>query len=244
MRAEREVSNDERAADKSAEKSLKKQKREDRKYRRWFTFLRFVSNAVRLLYPYRIHRARKSYDDRTYIFLCNHYSMLDVMLPVVVTKKPVHFIAKIDLWKANRFLNWFCTKCRCIPASRDGSGMDAGAVMKAMRYLKNGENIEIFPEGTRNKSDEDLLPFKGGFAAIAIKTRTPIVPIVQMSKLKPFKVDHVFVLEPIEFSEYYGKKLTEEDIAECENKLRERMLAVFVDFRAKKKKRHIEKEKK
>ena len=149
--------------------------------------------------------------------------MIDVMYPAVAVKKPIHFMAKKELWD-NKFLNWFCNKSRCIPVSRDGASGDVKAVMTAMKYIKNGENILIYPEGTRNKGNEPMLPFKGGFAAVAIKTKTPIVPIVQSRKPSLFRKVHVIYGKPIEFTEYYGKKLTEENIAECEEKIRNIMI--------------------
>lgn len=42
--------------------------------------------------------------------------------------------------------------------------------------LKKGEVIEIFPEGTRNKTDNLILPFKDGVVKIAKKTNSLIVP--------------------------------------------------------------------
>ena len=101
------------------------------------------------------------------------------------------------------------------------------AVMQAMKYLKNGEIVCIFPEGTRNKTEDIFLPFKSGAAALSIKTKTPIVPMIQVRKIKVFKRSHVLYGEPFEFSEYYDKKLTEQDIKEADEKLRERMLDLY-----------------
>ena len=211
-------------------KEKKKQERADKAFIRWFAFLRFVAKLLKVFLPYERHNEVEHLDEnRPYVFLCNHYSMIDVMYPAIAVKKPLHFMAKKDLWD-NAFFRWFCNKCRCIPVSRDGASGDVKAVMQAMKYLKNGENILIYPEGTRNKGQADMLPFKGGFAAIAIKTRTAIVPIVQSGKPRLFRKSHVFYGKPIEFTEYYGKRLTEEDIAECENKLREIMLDMRADY--------------
>ena len=82
----------------------------------------------------------------------------------------------------------------------------------------------MYPEGTRNKTDEPMLPFKHGAAAMAIKTKTPVIPIVIYSKPKAFRRTHILMGKPIEFSEYYGKKVTEEDYAEADEKLRQIML--------------------
>lgn len=214
-------------ADKSKEQ--KRAERADRAFVRWFAFLRFAERIVRIFYPYKRHDAVAKYDDRPYILLCNHFRMIDVIYPCAAMKKPVHFMAKSELWR-DGFFKWFCNKCRCIPVSRDGSGTDVKAIMQAMKYIKNGENIVIFPEGTRNKDDVDMLPFKGGFAAIAIKTQTPIIPIVQSGKARLFKRSHVFYGAPVEFSEYYGKKLTESDIADCEKRLRDGMIKTRIGY--------------
>ena len=60
--------------------------------------------------------------------------------------------------------------------------------------------------------------------AISVKTKTPIVPIVQFKKLKPFRRRKVFYGEPIEFIDYYDKRLTEEDIKKCDEILLDKML--------------------
>ena len=48
--------------------------------------------------------------------------------------------------------------------------------------MKNGEKLAIYPEGKRNKSGEGFLPFNPGCAMLAIKTKTPIVPVVIYEK--------------------------------------------------------------
>lgn len=220
-------------SDKSQEqltKEQKRQRRSDKAFVRWFSFLYHAEKFVRIFLPYKRHNAVEKYEDRPYIMLCNHFSMIDVMYPCAAMNKPVHFMAKKELWDNGGFLKWFCIKCRCIPVSRDGSATDVKAVMQAMKYLKNDENISIYPEGTRNKDNVDMLPFKGGFAAIAIKTKTPIIPIVQSGKPRLFRKSHVFYGAPVEFPEYYGKKLTEEDINDCEKRIRDMMVKTRTDF--------------
>lgn len=191
------------------------------KFEKWFRFMHRAKRVLYPFFPYKKHGHKQPYDDRNYIFVGNHYSLLDVIILAVATTKPVHFIAKKELWKKG-LMKKFVIKCECIPVSRDGT--DVKAIMQAMKYLKNGENIVIFPEGTRNKSKEPFLPFKSGAAALSIKTKTPIVPVVQIIKLRFARKAHAYYGEPIEFSEYYDKRLTEEDIAKCDEVLREEML--------------------
>ena len=69
-----------------------------------------------------------------------------------------------------------------------------------------------------------MLPFHPGAAVMAIKCKAPIIPIVIYKKPKFFRRTHVLIGEPIELSEYYGKKLTEEELSQVDEFLRNRMI--------------------
>ena len=126
-----------------------------------------------------------------------------------------------------------------ISANRDGN--DVRVLLDCFKCLKNNEKIVIFPEGTRNKTGAELLPFRHGAAAIAIKAKAPIVPIMMYSKPRYFRMTHSLLGEPSELTEYYGKKLTEEDYTEADNKLYNIMLGLrqqhkeFLESKKKKK---------
>lgn len=207
----------------------KKQKIKLNKFEKWFrTLRRFAWVLYRPFFPFKVHGHILPFDNGPYIFVGNHFSLCDVVFGAIAINKPVHFIAKKELFEKG-LMKKFVLKCQCIPVNRDGT--DVKAVMQAMRYLKGGESVVIYPEGTRNKSNEIFLPFKGGAATISIKTKTPIVPFVQVKKVKFLRRAHVIYGEPIEFSEYYGKRLTEEDIQKCEDELREKMLELYYNLK-------------
>lgn len=217
----------------------KKEKVKLNKVSKWFRTLRRAEPILyRPLFPYKKHGHTEQFKDRAYIFVGNHLSVLDVVFPAVASNRAVHFMAKKSLFEKG-LMKWFVNKCECIPVNRDGT--DVRAVMLAMKYLKAGESVCIFPEGTRNKTDQMFLPFKGGAAAISIKTKTPIVLMVQIKskKIRIFRRAHVLYSEPLEFTEYYDKRLSEEDIQKCDeillDKMRE-MYAELTDILTKKKK--------
>lgn len=200
----------------------KTKKKKLNKYEKWFRFMHRIHHVlVKPIFPYKKHGHTKPFNDRAYIIVGNHRSVMDVVPAAVTTDRPVHFIAKKELWN-KKLGRWFAEKCQCIPVTRDGG--DVRAMMQAMKYLKNGENVVIFPEGTRNKTEEVFLPFKSGAAALAIRTKTPVIPVIQCKKMKPFRKSHVLYGEPFEFSEYYDKKLSPEEIEACDEKLRALML--------------------
>ena len=70
------------------------------------------------------------------------------------------------------------------------------AIREAMQYLKNGEKVCIFPEGTRNRSGTDL-EGKAGAAMIAARMHVPVVPTKIENSRKFFHFVHVTFGEPM-----------------------------------------------
>lgn len=225
--AEKTPSNDNLVSE--TEKKPKKEKKT--KLQKWFNRMRrWHKYVIRLVFPYKKVGHTEIFDDRNYIIVGNHKSIMDVVPAAICVKQPVHFMAKKELWD-KKLGRWFANKCECIQVNRDGA--DVRAMMMALKLLKSGETICIFPEGTRNKSDDIFLPFKSGAAALSIKTKTPILPIVQVKKIKPFKRAYFYYGEPFEFSQYYGKKITDDDIKVCDEKLRQVLLEMYLELEEK-----------
>ena len=219
--------------------SEKVKKEKPTKIYKWFrTMRRFYKIVLRPIYPLKKYGHTELFDDRSYIIVGNHLSVLDVIPSALATSKPVYFMAKKELFEKG-VGKWFTKKCQCIPVNRDGN--DVRAIMEAMKHLKNGGIVNIFPEGTRNKSDDLFLPFKSGATALSIKTKSPIIPMIQVKKIKPFHRINVLFGEPFEFTEYYDKKLTDDDIKKCDEILRQKLEDMYHELEdilaAKKKKK-------
>lgn len=172
---------------------------------------------VWLALPYRYY-GKKKIQPGAGVYIGNHYRMTDVVYPATISWEGVHYLAKREIFSHPVFKH-FCKGLRVIAVSRDGT--DVRAMMDALKCLKNGEKISLYPEGTRNKTDADFLPFKGGAAMMAIKAKAPIIPILIYKRPKFFRMTHIVIGDPVEFTEFYGKKLTEEDIALADQKLLE-----------------------
>ena len=71
-------------------------------------------------------------------------------------------------------MSWFFKATGCI--SVDRSKKDEMAKEAALNILRKGGAVGLFPEGTRNKTKEFLLPFKFGTVSMAKKTDATIVP--------------------------------------------------------------------
>ena len=193
--------------------------------------------VTQILFPFKLVRKEKVKDGAC-VLVGNHYRIWDIVHMACTTREKVHFITKKELYK-NKFLAHLCDIVEAIPVSRDGQ--DAKAVMTALRYLKNGDKISMFPEGTRNRTDEDLLPLKGGAAMFAIKAKAPVYPVMCPHKTRLFRRTKILVGDPIDLSAFYDRRLTAEDYEEAEEIIREKMLeskrTAIEMFTTKKKKR-------
>lgn len=193
--------------------------------------------VTQILFPFKLVEKEKVKDGAC-VLVGNHYRIWDIVHMACTTREKVHFITKKELYK-NKFLAHLCDIVEAIPVSRDGQ--DAKAVMTALRYLKNGDKISMFPEGTRNRTDEDLLPLKGGAAMFAIKAKAPVYPVMCPHKTRLFRRTKILVGDPIDLSAFYDRRLTAEDYEEAEEIIREKMLetkrTAIEMFTKKKKKR-------
>lgn len=119
-----------------------------------------------------------------FVLAGNHTKWLDsVMLVSVTPKNQVHFLAKEELWHGK---GWIVVKAMgCIPVNRKIHDKDA--LIKAYEYLNNGSCIGIFPEGTINRTDDIIMPFKYGAVKMCKETDATLVPFVITGKYKLFK---------------------------------------------------------
>ncbi|MCR2032788.1 lysophospholipid acyltransferase family protein [Anaerofustis stercorihominis] len=148
-------------------------------------------------------------NDTSYIISGNHIHIWDpVLMAVQIKGRHLHFMAKDVLFKS-KFLNWFLHKVYAIPVKREDN--DIVAIKTAMKVLKNKEVLGIFPEGTRNLTEEEMLEPKGGLVLLATRMKVPIVPVGIRGEYKFRKPLIINYGKPIYLDEYYSKKLSSQD---------------------------------
>ena len=111
--------------------------------------------------------------DGPILIVGNHKHLFDQCLAIIATKRGIHYMAKKEYFDSKKTA-WFFKATGCI--SVDRSKKDPNAVNLALSVLNDGGAIGLFPEGTRNKTKEFLLPFKFGAVSMAKKTNAYIVP--------------------------------------------------------------------
>ncbi|GAB4285536.1 MAG: lysophospholipid acyltransferase family protein [Coriobacteriia bacterium] len=105
----------------------------------------------------------------------NHVSYMDPVTLWSAAPRPVHFMAKRELWEG-RFLGWLLPRLWAFPVAR--GEVDRGAIERATAIVRDGGLVGIFPEGTRADADVDAPgEAHGGAAFVALRTGVPIVPV-------------------------------------------------------------------
>lgn len=113
---------------------------------------------------------------KSYMFVANHTSMIDIMLMLAVVKNPCVFVGKEELTKIPLF--GYIFKRTSITVNRSDSRSRKEVYDEAQRRLNNGYSICIFPEGLVPEDESVVLaPFKNGAFRLAIEHQIPIVPM-------------------------------------------------------------------
>jgi len=196
----------------------------NRKGRHIMKFLNFLRVLVLPIYfvfrPYRYFGNRKVKDGAC-IYISNHYGLMDPAYVASTTWEGIHFVGKKEIL-TTPVLGFLARRAKMISVNRDGH--DVRGLLDCFKCLKNGEKICIYPEGTRNKTGGEMLPFRHGAAVMAIKCRVPIIPIVIYKKPKFFRFTDILIGDPLELTEYYDKKLSDDELKAVDEYLRQHMI--------------------
>ena len=142
---------------------------------RWMRRLGRTAGRLTPLWSFEIEGEPPADIARTgYVVVANHESQAD---PFLLSWLPfdMRWVAKEELFKPP-FIGWAMRFGGDIPLRR-GQGDSVRAMMdECSRALAGGISVMMFPEGTRSR-DGELLPFKDGAFALAIRAQVPILPI-------------------------------------------------------------------
>lgn len=105
------------------------------------------------------------------IIAANHISLWDPPVVGAALKRPIHFMAKEELFVGP--LGWIIKIMKAFPVKRGAA--DRAAIRNAINLLKDGEILGLFPEGTRSKNGELGKP-EAGIGMIVLKAGVPIIP--------------------------------------------------------------------
>ena len=137
------------------------------------------------------------------VYAANHSSAIDI--PLIYANLPMQFriMAKVELFRYP-FMGWHLTRSGQIPI--DEKELNLAGVKKAIKTLKSGMSLMVFPEGGRTR-DGEIKKFQSGAFYMAIKAGVPVVPmaIVGAFELLPM---NTFVIHPGKLQLVIGKPIT------------------------------------
>jgi len=157
------------AADMTASES-RKPRTEDRLGIR---LLHLADKLLARVWHHTIVRKRSPLPDKgPAILVCNHTSGLDPLLIQSVVPRVIVWMMAKEYYDI-KALTWVFKMIEAIPVDR--FARDAASVRAALRQLKDGRILGVFPEG-RIERTRDLLPFQTGVALLAIRTGVTVYP--------------------------------------------------------------------
>jgi len=125
---------------------------------------------------YKFYGRENLKNDRSYIFVSNHTSFLDIPGLCMIIGKEFRPMAKKELLKIPVF-GWIA-RGACVIVDRSSSESKKVSLDRLRATLEHGISILLFAEGTQNRSKEPLQPFKDGAFRIALDTQKPVLPLV------------------------------------------------------------------
>ncbi|AIY17394.1 lysophospholipid acyltransferase family protein [Pimelobacter simplex] len=134
---------------------------------------------IRRRWDVRVHHAARFPDAGPAVVAGNHIGFVDGPLMAIFAPRPVHALTKIEMFTGP--LGAFLRASGQVPLDRDHT--DPAAVRIALRVLREGHAVGVFPEGTRGPGD--LETFHGGAAYLALVTGAPVVPLTFLGSRDP-----------------------------------------------------------
>ena len=196
-----------------------------RKKLRWLSRIVLKSLGVKLRVIYKNRKNINALErEKGIIFVCNHQSNLDIPVIVSALHIDVGFVAKKEM-KSWPFFNIWMKRSKCVFLNRENPREGIKDIKEAVKGVKDGYPIVIFPEGERTL-DGEILRFKKGSFKLATETNGIIVPLTLKGtfdiqkrgewKMKRNQLVTIIVGEPI-----YVDSLSNDEIKELSTKVRE-----------------------
>ena len=122
--------------------------------------------------PLHLDRVAKA---QSFVVAANHESFVDILVLMATLPFPVRFLAKRSIFRVP-ILGWAIAAAGFIPVDRGDPKRAGASVDAALRGLRGGRSLVLFPEETRGSGGE-LLAFKRGAELLAARAGLPLLPV-------------------------------------------------------------------
>jgi 1-acyl-sn-glycerol-3-phosphate acyltransferase len=140
---------------------------------------------------YKIRGLEHIDKNQTYIVVINHVNAADMMATAYGQRVDAKPLVKKELTLIPGLGQLF--SLMCLPVDRSSKEARHASKVRMLSDLKKGISVLIFPEGTRNRTNEPLIPFYDGAFELAIEAQVPVLPVVLSNIRKINRVDTLLV---------------------------------------------------
>ncbi|MBT2689995.1 1-acyl-sn-glycerol-3-phosphate acyltransferase [Bacillus sp. ISL-47] len=169
-----------------------------------------VYGALKPVYRFEVI-GRENFPSDGGVLLCsNHIDNLDPPVVGINAPRPVHFMAKEELFNVP-VLGKIFPHLNAFPVKRGMS--DREALRKGLGILKEGKVLGLFPEGTRSKTGQ-LGKGLAGAGFFALRSEAHVMPCAIIGPYKAFSKLKVVYGKPIEMKELRERKASAEETTE------------------------------
>ncbi|MFJ8065155.1 lysophospholipid acyltransferase family protein [Psychrobacillus sp. NPDC096426] len=169
-----------------------------------------VYGILKPIYRFEVIGADKFPKEGGILLCSNHIDNLDPPVVGINAPRPVNFMAKEELFNLP-ILKSILPGVRAFPVKRGMSDRDA--LRRAIKLLKDGEVVGLFPEGTRSRDGQLGKGFSGaGF--FALRGDADVVPCAIIGPYKRFKRLKVVYGDVIDMQPYRDRKASAEEVTE------------------------------
>ncbi|QDU78334.1 1-acyl-sn-glycerol-3-phosphate acyltransferase [Polystyrenella longa] len=141
------------------------------------------------------------------ILMMNHQSFLDPVLVGTVIRRTISFVARDSLFKAP-IIGFILKRVYTMPIRRESA--TSSTIREAVRRLKHGFLVGLYPEGTRSP-DGLVGTFKPGFLSILKRTDAPIIPVGIAGAYEAMPRSSVWI-RPKKICVVFGDPISHEEI--------------------------------
>ena len=160
------------------------------------------------------------------VIVSNHNSLMDVPVTTPFMPRANKTIARQDFAKIPVFGWIYGFGSVLVDRKDDNSRRKSFEDMK--RMLTHGLDMVIYPEGTRNRTDDPLKPFYDGAFRLAVDTRKPVVPALVFNTRKVLPVTKKFFMWPSQLQMHFLPAIPSEGLTSKE--LKEKVFKIMWDY--------------
>lgn len=166
--------------------------------------------------------------DQAVLFVPNHRSIFDIILTYPKFGVQTGFVSKKEMRKVPIFSNWMAfMNCQFLDRKDLRAGLKT--ILKCVDLVKEGTSICIFPEGTRNKTDQVLQPFHDGSLKIAEKSECLVIPVAINNTENIFEAQFPKIYKKTAVIEFCTPIPTKELSREAKKELSSRIQASIIE---------------